>query len=128
MDRTFRILLAEPETDAAPDLRPRHHPRPRPRPRPGPGPGPDADPLISSTFCVPTKQLADVEHMIEWRMSAAYHSYVNFVAALNDAVRGLKVSSQYPVSEVSFFVVCGVSESRAFETRVAGCWCHHARS
>ena len=56
--------------------------------------------MQETTFCVPTKQLADVEHILEWRMSAAYHSYVNFIAALNDAVKGMKVSAHYPVSEV----------------------------
>lgn len=48
---------------------------------------------------VPRREISTVSDMGKWKRSQAYADYLGFVLALNDGVKGKKITSEYKVSE-----------------------------
>uniref|UniRef100_A0A8C5WM54 Serine/threonine-protein phosphatase 2A activator n=1 Tax=Leptobrachium leishanense TaxID=445787 RepID=A0A8C5WM54_9ANUR len=55
--------------------------------------------LHGHCFIVPKKEISTVPDMVKWKRSQASADYMGFVLALNDAVKGKKLSCDYKVSE-----------------------------
>ncbi|OCT57551.1 hypothetical protein XELAEV_18003332mg [Xenopus laevis] len=55
--------------------------------------------LVGHTFIVPKKEINMVPDMGKWKRSQAYADYIGFVLALNEAVKGKKLTDDYTVSE-----------------------------
>ncbi|KAE8582942.1 hypothetical protein XENTR_v10020390 [Xenopus tropicalis] len=56
--------------------------------------------LVGHTFIVPKKEINMVPDMMKWKRSQAYTDYMGFVLALNEGVKGKKLTDDYKVSEV----------------------------
>ncbi|XP_012824572.1 serine/threonine-protein phosphatase 2A activator isoform X2 [Xenopus tropicalis] len=58
--------------------------------------------LVGHTFIVPKKEINMVPDMMKWKRSQAYTDYMGFVLALNEGVKGKKLTDDYKVSERLF--------------------------
>ncbi|XP_061732760.1 serine/threonine-protein phosphatase 2A activator [Nerophis ophidion] len=54
---------------------------------------------VIATFMVPKKEISMVPDMGKWRRSQAYADYMGFILALNESVKGKKLTCEYKVSE-----------------------------
>ncbi|GAA6095224.1 serine/threonine-protein phosphatase 2A activator isoform X2 [Tachysurus ichikawai] len=66
----------------------------------GASPEDNSVPLPASfSFMVPRKEISMVPDMGKWKRSQAYADYIGFILTLNEAVKGKKLTYDYPVSE-----------------------------
>ncbi|KAF7653058.1 hypothetical protein LDENG_00088010 [Lucifuga dentata] len=63
------------------------------------GSTPDDDDGNATAFIIPKKEISMVPDMGKWKRSQAYADYMGFILALNEAVKGKKLTCEYRVSE-----------------------------
>uniref|UniRef100_A0A1A8GU57 Serine/threonine-protein phosphatase 2A activator n=2 Tax=Nothobranchius korthausae TaxID=1143690 RepID=A0A1A8GU57_9TELE len=61
----------------------------------------DEAPEVSAqtSFMIPKKEISMVPDMGKWKRSQAYADYMSFIVALNEGVKGKKMTCEYEVSE-----------------------------
>ncbi|XP_035227221.1 serine/threonine-protein phosphatase 2A activator-like isoform X1 [Stegodyphus dumicola] len=55
---------------------------------------------MSSSYFLPIKEVSSLADMKKWEQSEAYHEYMGFILAMNEAVKGKKISDVAVTSEV----------------------------
>lgn len=59
----------------------------------------DSTESSTTQYKVPTKEIYEPQDLKKWEESEAYRDLVGFITAINDAVKGKKISDSYPVSQ-----------------------------
>lgn len=52
-------------------------------------------------YVVPKREVRTPADMTRWTKTEAYHEYVGFVLAMNDRIKGKKLTDNFPISEVT---------------------------
>lgn len=60
----------------------------------------DSSDAVEKEYCVPTKEISSIIDMKRWEESEAYYEYNGFILAMNQAVKGKKISDIVITSDI----------------------------